>query len=260
MSQAETHTARYVSVTLASAGHAQTCVMPVSVGAERPRVGTAVVVDTPQGQAFGTIDAHVPLLVDRHAGTAADERRVVRIATADDVVERTRQQQREAEARRLAQKRIAERGLSMRLTKVEHAFDGSRMVFYFTAESRVDFRELVRDLASAFRLRIEMRHIGVRDEAQTLGGYGSCGRPLCCSSFLTSFAPVSIKMAKQQNMSLNPAKLSGMCGRLKCCLRFEAGTAAGGETRPKRDTGEKTCGRSGKGCCGGGANGTCGCR
>ena len=258
MSHAETHTTRYVSVKLATAAQTQTCVMPESVGPERPRVGTAVVVDTPQGPAFGTIDAHIPLLMEGRAETAAGERRVVRVATPEDVVARSRQQQREAEARRLAQTRIRERGLAMRLSKVEHAFDGSRLVFYFTAESRIDFRELVRDLAAVFRMRIEMRHIGVRDEAQALGGYGSCGRPLCCSSFLTSFAPVSIKMAKQQNMSLNPAKLSGMCGRLKCCLRFENGE--GSEARSDRAEGGTPCGCSGKSCCGGCSKGTCRCR
>ena len=115
----------------------------------------------------------------------------------------------------------------MKLTRVEQAFDGSRLVFYFTADARVDFRELVRELASEFRTRIEMRQIGVRDEAKMLGGYGTCGRPLCCTTFLTAFEPVSIKMAKQQDLSLNPSKLSGLCGRLKCCLRYELPNAKG---------------------------------
>ena len=109
----------------------------------------------------------------------------------------------------------------MKLTRVELLFDGSRMIFYFTAEGRVDFRELVRELASEFHTRIEMRQIGARDEAKMLGGYGSCGRPLCCTTFLNAFEPVSIKMAKQQDLSLNPSRLSGLCGRLKCCLRYE---------------------------------------
>jgi cell fate regulator YaaT (PSP1 superfamily) len=146
---------------------------------------------------------------------------VVRRATQDDVVQRLRQQQREQEAMRVAQLKIRERALGMKLTKVEHQFDGSRLVFYYTSETRVDFRELVRDLAGHFRMRIEMRQIGVRDEARMLGGYGSCGRPLCCTTWLRSFEPVSIKMAKQQQLSLNPSKLSGQCGRLKCCLRYE---------------------------------------
>jgi cell fate regulator YaaT (PSP1 superfamily) len=145
----------------------------------------------------------------------------VRRASREDVVQRLKHQQREQEAQRVALLKIRERGLSMKLTKVEHVFDGSRLIFYYTSESRVDFRELVRDLAAHFRMRIEMRQIGVRDEAKMLGGYGSCGRPLCCTTWLRSFEPVSIKMAKQQHLSLNPSKLSGQCGRLKCCLRYE---------------------------------------
>ena len=128
---------------------------------------------------------------------------------------------REQEAHRICQLKIRERGLMMKLARVEQLFDGSRLIFYYTAEGRVDFRELVRDLAAHFRIRIEMRQIGVRDEARMLGGYGSCGRPLCCTTWLQTFEPISIKMAKQQNLSLNPSKLSGMCGRLKCCLRYE---------------------------------------
>jgi len=116
----------------------------------------------------------------------------------------------------------------MKLARVEQAFDGSKLVFFFTAEERVDFRELVRELASDFKTRIELRQIGVRDEARMLTGYGTCGRPLCCSTWLHSFDPVSIKMAKQQNLALNPSRLSGLCGRLKCCLRYEldGGTVA----------------------------------
>jgi cell fate regulator YaaT (PSP1 superfamily) len=117
--------------------------------------------------------------------------------------------------------KIRERGLAMKLARVEQLFDGSRLVFFFTSEERVDFRELVRELASEFKTRIELRQIGVRDEARLLCGYGTCGRPLCCSSWLKSFEPVSIKMAKQQDLALNPSRLSGLCGRLKCCLRYE---------------------------------------
>ena len=125
----------------------------------------------------------------------------------------------------------------MKLTRVEQAFDGSRLMFYFTADGRVDFRELVRELAAEFHTRIEMRQIGVRDEAKMLGGYGTCGRPLCCTTFLTSFEPVSIKMAKQQDLSLNPSKLSGLCGRLKCCLRYELPNAKGVRARRLRQRG-----------------------
>ena len=139
----------------------------------------------------------------------------------DDVVARGRRHYREQEAYRIALLKIRERALQMKLTRVEQAPDLSRLVFYFTAEGRVDFRELVKELAAEFRTRIEMRQIGVRDEARMLSGYGSCGRQLCCSAWLVSFEPVSIKMAKLQDLTLNPTKLSGLCGRLKCCLRFE---------------------------------------
>jgi cell fate regulator YaaT (PSP1 superfamily) len=139
----------------------------------------------------------------------------------DEVLAGARRHHREQEAFRIALLKIRERALQMKLTRVEQAPDLSRLVFFFTAEGRVDFRDLVKELAAEFRTRIEMRQIGVRDEARMLGGYGSCGRQLCCSAWLTAFEPVSIKMAKLQDLTLNPAKLSGLCGRLKCCLRFE---------------------------------------
>ena len=123
--------------------------------------------------------------------------------------------------------KIKERGLAMKLVKVEQQIDGPRLVFSFTAEARVDFRELVRELASQFHCRIDMRQIGPRDEAKLLGGYGTCGRPLCCTTWLQGFEPISIKMAKQQHLSLNPSRLSGLCGRLKCCLRYELPNAKG---------------------------------
>jgi len=142
----------------------------------------------------------------------------------------------------------------MKLTRVELPFDASRLIFYYTAEARVDFRELVRDLAGHFHVRIEMRQIGVRDEAKMLGGYGSCGRPLCCTTWLTSFEPVSIKMAKQQQLSLNPSKLSGQCGRLKCCLRYELPNGNGVKHGGCADGGQCTnptgCGSGGCGTCG----------
>jgi len=172
-------------------------------------------------RALGTVTRAVSTLAARKCPPADSELRVVRRATRDDVVTRLKQQQREREAQRICLMKIHERGLAMKLARVEQLFDGSRIIFYYTAEGRVDFRELVRDLAAHFRMRIEMRQIGVRDEARMLGGYGSCGRPLCCTTFLQTFEPISIKMAKQQNLSLNPSKLSGMCGRLKCCLRYE---------------------------------------
>ena len=168
-------------------------------------------------------------VIERRHPPEHSPNRVVRKATAEDVMVRLKRQQREQEAHRVALLKIRERGLEMKLTRVEQLFDGSRLIFYFTAEGRVDFRELVRELAAEFHTRIEMRQIGARDEAKMLGGYGSCGRPLCCTTWLNSFEPVSIKMAKQQDLSLNPSRLSGLCGRLKCCLRYELPNAKGRE-------------------------------
>jgi cell fate regulator YaaT (PSP1 superfamily) len=186
-----------------------------------PVPGEQLVVQTAEGPAFGTVTRGIPALVSRRAPADDAQSRVVRRATQDDIVTRLKHQQREREAHRVCLLKIKERGLVMKLTRVEQLFDGSRLIFYYTADGRVDFRELVRDLAGHFHTRIEMRQIGVRDEARMLGGYGPCGRPLCCTTWLQSFEPISIKMAKQQNLSLNPSKLSGMCGRLKCCLRYE---------------------------------------
>ncbi len=148
-------------------------------------------------------------------------RPVVRIATADDLRIAELCRQREKEAFGIAEKKIAAHGLEMKLVDVECNFEGNKMLFFFTSDGRVDFRELVRDLAGVFRARIELRQIGVRDEAKMLGGIGMCGRPFCCSQFLDDFEPVSTKMAKVQSLSLNPAKISGCCGRLMCCLRYE---------------------------------------
>jgi cell fate regulator YaaT (PSP1 superfamily) len=213
-----------VSVKLTPVGRAHACVAPE--GARRPRVGEQVVVESDGGTAIGTTVRHIEQL-DAKRTPPAESPRVVRLATREDVLARQRHERREREAFRIANMKIRERGLGMKLTRVEHAFDGSKLIFYFTAEARVDFRELVRELASEFRARIEMRQIGVRDEAKMIGGYGTCGRPLCCTTFLTTFEPVSIKMAKQQELSLNPSKLSGLCGRLKCCLRYELPNAKG---------------------------------
>ncbi len=183
--------------------------------------GDHIVVETPEGQAFGTVTRPIPALAERRSPPPDSPARVVRRATREDVVTRLKQQQREQEAHRTCLLKIKEHGLAMKLARVEQLFDASRLIFYYTAEGRVDFRELVRDLAGHFRTRIEMRQIGVRDEARMLGGYGPCGRPLCCTTWLQTFEPVTIRMAKQQNLSLNPSRLSGMCGRLKCCLRYE---------------------------------------
>ena len=227
---------------------------------DRLQAGEQVIVQTPSGHSIGTVQRTVTPLASRRT-PVDDEAKVVRRATRDDVIARLKHQQREQEAQRVCLLKIKERGLGMKLARVEQLFDGSRLIFYYTAEGRVDFRELVRDLAAHFRARIEMRQIGVRDEARMLGGYGSCGRPLCCTTWLQSFEPVSIKMAKQQNLSLNPSKLSGMCGRLKCCLRYEIpngkGVKHGGcadEGGCDNPTGCGTC-ASGGGC---GSSGGCG--
>jgi cell fate regulator YaaT (PSP1 superfamily) len=229
--------------------------------------GDAVIVQTAEGRALGTVTRAVRELASRKSPPAGSDLQVVRRATRDDIVTRLKQQHREQDAQRICLLKIRERGLAMKLARVEQLFDGSRLIFYYTAEGRVDFRELVRDLAAHFRVRIEMRQIGVRDEARMLGGYGSCGRPLCCTTFLQTFEPISIKMAKQQNLSLNPSKLSGMCGRLKCCLRYELPNGKGVKHGGCADEGGcGSCGNptgpggTGGGCgtCGSGGCGTCG--
>lgn len=146
---------------------------------------------------------------------------VHRIATASDIQRIEDNKKREQETFGICEKKIQEHGLPMKLVEVEYTFDMNKIIFYFTADGRIDFRDLVKDLASVFRTRIELRQIGVRDEAKFMGGIGCCGRPLCCASFLGDFEPVSIRMAKEQNLSLNPTKISGICGRLMCCLKYE---------------------------------------
>jgi cell fate regulator YaaT (PSP1 superfamily) len=220
------HDDAIVFVKLCCAGRPLPCLVPTSLLARPLRAGTPLVVETEGGVSLGRITGFPPRS-EPDAPRTENGPRVLRLATEEDVAVRRRQQSREREAFRIALMKIRERGLAMKLTRVEQLYDGSRLVFYFTADGRVDFRELVRELAAEFRSRIEMRQIGVRDEARMLGGYGSCGRPLCCSTWLQSFEPVSIKMAKQQELSLNPSKLSGLCGRLKCCLRYELADAKG---------------------------------
>ena len=149
---------------------------------------------------------------------------MIRIATSEDDETERRNRVKEKEAYRICQEKIQAHGLEMKLINAEYTFDNSKVLFYFTADGRVDFRDLVKDLASVFRTRIELRQIGVRDETKILGGYGICGRPLCCHTWMSEFIPVSIKMAKEQNLSLNPGKISGVCGRLMCCLKNEADT------------------------------------
>ncbi len=245
---------RLVSVKLTPVGRAQTFLAADPPIDPPPIPGHQVVVHAENGQAVGTVVRAPSALAEKRRPSAESPQRVVRLATRDDILLRVKHERREREAQRVAMLKIRERGLGMKLTRVEQTFDGSKLVFYFTAEGRVDFRDLVRELASEFRARIEMRQIGVRDEAKMIGGYGSCGRPLCCTTFLTAFEPISIKMAKQQDLSLNPSKLSGLCGRLKCCLRYELPNAKG-----KVHGG---CGSEG-GCdnpsgCGAGSHGSCG--
>ena len=182
--------------------------------------GMDVVVETSRGLEYGNA-----VLANREVDEKSviqPLRSVVRLATDDDVEMMCSIKEKEEQARDVCLEKIAQRQLPMKLVEVEYSFDGSKVLFYFTSEGRVDFRELVKDLASVFKTRIELRQIGVRDEAKMLGGLGCCGRELCCASFLSDFAPVSIRMAKEQNLSLNPSKISGICGRLMCCLKFES--------------------------------------
>ncbi len=183
------------------------------------RMGDQVIVETTAGIEFATCTEGNHEVDD--AAIVKPLSPVVRMATDNDrrTVERNRKKEREAFD--ICEKKIADHGLEMKLVNVSASFDGNKIIFYFTADGRVDFRELVRDLAGVFRARIELRQIGVRDEAKMIGGLGICGRPFCCSQFLDGFLPVSIKMAKTQNLSLNPTKISGTCGRLMCCLKYE---------------------------------------
>lgn len=254
----------FVSVKFSPTGRRQSYLLLQSCERDAPRPGDDVVVQGHNGPALGTVVALPPALAPRREPPAESEHKVVRIAAREDVLHRLKQQQREIEAHRVCLMKIRERGMPMKLTRVEQLYDGSRLIFYYTADGRVDFRELVRELAAHFRTRIEMRQIGVRDEAKMLGGYGSCGRPLCCTTFLQGFAPVSIKMAKQQQLSLNPTKLSGQCGRLKCCLRYEMPDGKGVDRNGCADEAAPAsgCGSGcGSGCASGGCgSGACGCR
>ena len=181
--------------------------------------GDGVIVETTRGQEYAQC-VQGNTMIDEIELTAP-LRPVVRLATAEDATLVEKNKEKEKKAFAICQEKIAEHGLDMKLVSAEYSFDGSKVLFFFTSEGRVDFRALVKDLASAIHARIELRQIGVRDEAKMLGGLGICGRPFCCSQFLDDFQPVSIKMAKTQNLSLNPTKISGTCGRLMCCLKYE---------------------------------------
>ena len=181
--------------------------------------GDGVIVETARGQEYGEV-AQVAMEVENTV-IVSPLKPVVRPASEQDTTMREQNCAKEGDAFRVCQQKIEQHKLDMRLVSAEYSFNGSKLVFYFTADERVDFRELVKDLASQFRTRIELRQIGVRDEAKMLGGLGSCGRVVCCKAFLDDFHPVSIKMAKEQNLSLSPTKISGLCGRLMCCLQYE---------------------------------------
>ena len=182
--------------------------------------GSHVIVETARGLEYGFV-VGPPTEVEEKDITPP-LKAVIRISTEEDDRREKKNREREREAFWICREKILKRGLDMKLIDAEYTFDNSKVLFYFTADGRVDFRELVKDLAGVFRTRIELRQVGVRDETKILGGYGSCGRPLCCHTWLSDFVPVSIKMAKEQNLSLNPGKISGVCGRLMCCLKNEA--------------------------------------
>ena len=191
-------------------------------GANQIEKGDRVVVETSCGVEYGLV-VQGPRLASEE-DVVAPVRTILRKATQKDEEVNRRNIESEKEAMEICREKIAKHGLEMKLVECEYTFDGNKILFYFTAEGRVDFRELVKDLASVFKTRIELRQIGVRDEARACPGMGVCGRPFCCQTFLPDFIPVSIKMAKDQNLSLNPTKISGACGRLMCCLKYEEST------------------------------------
>ena len=184
--------------------------------------GDNVIVETSRGIEYGNVMQGVKEVEE--SVIKKPLKGVVRVATDEDTKRHNENKEKEKEAYKICLEKIQQHGLSMKLVEVEYTFDGNKILFYFTSDGRVDFRDLVKDLASVFKTRIELRQIGVRDESKTLGSVGMCGRDLCCSKFLDEFVPVSIKMAKEQGLSLNPTKISGACGRLMCCLKYEQDT------------------------------------
>ncbi len=184
-----------------------------------PEVGDNVIVETARGIEYGRVSMGIKSVEDSEI--VPPLKPIIRIATAEDAEKLEENQRKQQEAFKICEEKIEKHKLDMKLVDVEYTFDCNKILFYFTSDKRVDFRELVKDLAGVFRTRIELRQIGVRDEARMLGGLGVCGRNLCCVQYLDDFQPVSIKMAKEQGLSLNPAKISGNCGRLMCCLKYE---------------------------------------
>lgn len=185
-------------------------------------VGEYLILETSRGIEYGKCVIPPKFIDEKELSSSL--KKCIRIATEEDTRIHEENKQKEMEAFKIAQEKIGEFSLGMNLVDVEYTFDNNKIIFYFIAEGRVDFRDLVKTLAAIFKTRIELRQIGVRDEAKSVGGIGTCGRQLCCSSFLGDFTSVSIKMAKEQNLSLNPSKISGMCGRLMCCLKYEQDT------------------------------------
>ena len=185
-------------------------------------VGEKVIVETSKGTEIGTVKIANKFIPQKELTSPL--KAIARAATKEDLEHHRRNKDAEIDAAIICKRKIAQHKLQMSLVAAEYTFDNSKLTFYFTADGRIDFRDLVKDLASTFRTRIELRQIGIRDEAKFMGGLGICGRPFCCSSFLPDFVQVSIKMAKEQNLSLNSAKISGACGRLMCCLRYEYDT------------------------------------
>jgi cell fate regulator YaaT (PSP1 superfamily) len=184
------------------------------------KVGDYVIVEQDRGLDYGQVVSEPETILEKSQEEPVYK--IVRVATSEDVSQIDRNKRKIKGVISLCMKKIAEHKLEMKLVDAEYSFDRTKIIFYFTAEGRVDFRELVKELAKAFRVRIELRQIGVRDEAKMLGGFGPCGKTLCCASFLKDFEPVTMRMAKDQNLPLNPAKISGLCGRLMCCLSYES--------------------------------------
>ena len=206
-----------------------------SPAGERFKIGEAAIVDTARGPEFGEVVMLNRKMAEKDI--VQPLRSVLRRATAEDIAHDADNRKKESEALTVCTEKIAARGLDMNLVDAQYTFDNSKLLFYFTAEGRVDFRELVRDLAGLFRTRIELRQIGIRDEARLIGGLGMCGRPFCCATHLSDFGQVSVKMAKEQGLSINTSKISGCCGRLMCCLRYEHESyAAEAALTPKKDT------------------------
>jgi len=192
---------------------------PMGLRMSKVKIGDYVIIEVERGKDYGQVISETEMISE--AALEGPLKKIIRVATKEDFRQIQENKRKTKEAVEICTKKITEHKLNMKLVDAEYSFDRSKFIFYFTADGRVDFRELVKDLAREFRARIELRQIGVRDEAKMFGGYGPCGRRLCCKSFLKDFEPVTVRMAKDQNLPLNPTKISGVCGRLMCCLGYE---------------------------------------